>query len=317
MKVSACVPVYNTAPQYLGEIIESVCSQSYHDYEIVICDDCSTVDYDTIVRRYESHRGFRYVRNPTNLGMIANWNAAVRHGTGELVIVLGHDDKIKPGMFAAFVDAFRSAPEIVLVSCGAEFIGYDGQALKAKVNVNHRSNIFVQKRKYVLSGREVAYLCLRNGCALGEMSAQMVRREAFEKVGGYSAAFRHGPCVDLAMRVAELGSTVYLNESFFLRRLHGHNLTWRNFAAGHVSRDRALRFECHKGRYEFTKEELVRFRAYLVACAAYDILRVFKHRSLQVTFQAMNQIVRYWDFQPAAYSSLVTEIVTGRNRDRR
>lgn len=153
---------------------------------------------------------------------------------------------------------------------------------------------------------------------VGRVICSSLPAQSFRRSGWIlSDAFRHGADVDLTIRIAELGRTVYLNEPLLLRRLHDHNLTWHNLAAGHISRERVLRFERHKGRYAFTHQDLVRFRAYLVACAAYDVLRVFKHKSLEVTAYAIRQMARYWDFQPAVYLSLLTEIITGRNRDRR
>jgi GT2 family glycosyltransferase len=136
-------------------------------------------------------------------------------------------------------------------------------------------------------------------------------------VGGFNPAFRHGADVDFAVRVAQHGRTVYLNQPYLHRRLHKNNLTWLNLAAGHVSHDRALRFEHHKRSYAFTPEELAQFRAYLTACAAYDLARLPKHKSARVVGEAFRQIARYSGPYPSAYLSLLREVVTGRNRDRR
>lgn len=317
MKISACVPIYNTEPRYLKDLIDSVLSQSYGVYEVVLCDDGSAVDYAPVLRQWQDDRRIRYIRNASNLGMVGNWNTAVRHSTGELAVVLGHDDMIAPGMFAAYASAFARAPDIVLVSSGSHFIDDRGEPAGARMNVNHRSNIFVDQAEYVLGAREVTYLCLRNGSAIGELSVLMFRKEVFETVGGFDPAFRHGADVDLAVRVAQHGRTIYLNHPYLYRRLHKNNLTWLNLAAGHVSRDRALRFEHHKRSYAFDPEELARFRAYLTACATYDLARVAKHKSAGVVGEAFRQIARYSGFYPSAYMSLLREVVTGRNRDRR
>jgi glycosyltransferase involved in cell wall biosynthesis len=317
MKISACVPIYNTAPRYLADLIGSILSQSHADFEVVLCDDCSTVDYGPVLESHRADRRIRYLRNESNLGMVHNWNAAVRYSDGELVIVLGHDDMIAPQMFAAYAEAFSRAPDVVLVSSGVQFVDERGQPIDAIVNVNHRANIFIDQPEYLLNGREAAYLCLRNGGALGELSVQMFRRAVFEAVGAFDPAFRHGADVDLSIRVTQRGKCIYLNQPFLLRRLHKRNLTWHNLAVGNVSHDRALRFERHKHSYNFRASEVARFKAYLVACAAYDIIRTVKHRNPQVMGDALRQIIRYSGLKPTAYLSLLCEIVTGRNRDRR
>ncbi|MGH6643443.1 MAG: glycosyltransferase [Bradyrhizobium sp.] len=317
MKISACVPIYNTEPRYLRDLIDSVLSQSYGVYEVVLCDDCSAVDYTPVLQQWQDDRRIRYIRNASNLGMVGNWNTAVRHSTGELAVVLGHDDMIAPGMFAAYAAAFARAPDIVLVSSGSHFIDDRGEPAGVRMNVNHRSNIFVDQAEYALGAREVTYLCLRNGSAIGELSVLMFRKAIFETVGGFDPAFRHGADVDLAVRVAQHGRAIYVNHPYLYRRLHKNNLTWLNLAAGHVSRDRALRFEHHKRSYAFDPEELARFRAYLTACATYDLCRVTRHKSAGVVGEAFRQIARYSGFYPSAYMSLLREVVTGRNRDRR
>jgi glycosyltransferase involved in cell wall biosynthesis len=317
MTISACVPIYNTEPRYLEALMDSILSQSCGAHEVVLCDDCSTVDYAPVMRQWRGDSRIRYVRNPSNRGMVGNWNTAVRHSTGDLVVVLGHDDMIAPGMFAAYAAAFAKAPDIVLVSSGSQFIDDRGEPTGIRMNVNHRSNIFIDRSEYVLSGRDVAYLCLRNGSAIGELSVQMFRRSIFDRVGGFDPAFRHGADVDLAVRIAHHGRTIYLNQPYLRRRLHKNNLTWTNLSAGHVSRDRALRFEHHKRSYSFGPEELARFRAYLTACAIYDLARLPRHKSARVVGEAFRQIARYSGVHPSAYMSLTRELVTGRNRDRR
>lgn len=317
MKISACIPIYNTQPGYLIDLIESVLSQSYGVDEVVLCDDCSIVDYTSAIQQWRDDRRIRYIRNGSNLGMVGNWNAAVRHSTGDLVIVLGHDDVIEPGMFAAYTAGFSRAADVVLVSSGSQFINDRGGPTRVRTNVNHRSNIFVDRPEYVLGGKEVTYLCLRNGSAVGELSVLMFRRAVFEFVGGFNPAYRHGADVDLAIRVAQHGRTIYLNQPYLRRRVHKSNLTWHNLAAGHVSRDRALRFEHHKGSYLFNARELAQFRAYLAACAAYDLARVPRHKSVRVVGEAFRQIAEYSGLTPSAYFCLLREIITGQNRDRR
>src|SRR5262249_14777555 len=149
MKISACVPIYNTEPRYLKDLIGSILSQSYGVHEVVLCDDCSSVDYTSVLQLWRDDRRIRYLRNPSHLGMVGNWNMTVRHSTGELVVVLGHDDMVAAGMFEAYAAAFAKAPDIVLVSSGSLFIDDSGAPSGARMNVNHRSNIFIDQPEYL------------------------------------------------------------------------------------------------------------------------------------------------------------------------
>jgi glycosyltransferase involved in cell wall biosynthesis len=315
MKISVCIPVYDVSPRYLAALLDSIAVQDHDDYEIVIGDDRSSVAYDEVLRGFPRRHRVRYHRNATNLGMVANWNATVQRANGELAVVLGHDDVIAPGMFSAYASTFAESDEIVLVSSASTFIDGDGRPSDFRTNVNHRSNIFVHRPRYVLNGREVTRLCLRNGSALGELSVHMFRLAHFRAVGGYDGAFHHAADLDLAVRVAQRGLTIYLNQPYLLRRMHADNLTWRHLATGHVTADRARLFEKNRDKYPFSATELAQFKAYLVACACYDIVRLPRHKSVKAAARALTQIPRYASVHPSVYRSALTEILSRRNQD--
>lgn len=65
--VSVVMPSYNTA-KYIGEAIESVLSQTYPYWELIIVDDCSSDDTDRIVKDYLSDDRIRYLKNEKNSG---------------------------------------------------------------------------------------------------------------------------------------------------------------------------------------------------------------------------------------------------------
>ena len=57
--VTIIMPSYNTG-QYIKEAIESVLSQTYNDWELIIVDDCSTDDTEEIVKQYRYDKRIRY-----------------------------------------------------------------------------------------------------------------------------------------------------------------------------------------------------------------------------------------------------------------
>jgi len=300
----------------MGALLDSVSAQNYDDYEVIVCDDYSSIDYRDVIDRFRGRGELRYYRNPANLGMVPNWNESLRHASGDLAIVLGHDDVLLPGMFSAYVEAFRESDDVLLVSSGSRFIDADGRPSDFRTNVNHRAHIFVDRARYLLDGREVTRLCLRNGSALGELSVHMYRPADCRAVGGYDPCLRHAADLDLAVRIAQRGLTVYLNEPYLMRRMHTDNLTWRHLALGHVTADRERLFERNCGKYQFSSSEIRQFRAYLVACACYDILRLPKHRSMRAALGALRQIRRHASLWPSMYGSTLSELLLSRNLDR-
>lgn len=89
--VSIIMPSYNTA-KYIGESIESVQSQTYPYWELLIVDDCSTDNTDEIVEKYLYDKRIRYIKNEKNSGAAVSRNHALREAKGKWIAFLDSDD---------------------------------------------------------------------------------------------------------------------------------------------------------------------------------------------------------------------------------
>ena len=93
--VSIIMPSYNTAP-YISESIQSVLAQTYVDWELIIIDDCSTDDTDSVVSSYFSDRRIKYLKNDRNSGAAVSRNKALREAKGKWIAFLDSDDLWMP-----------------------------------------------------------------------------------------------------------------------------------------------------------------------------------------------------------------------------
>ena len=110
MKFSVLIPAYKK--QYLQECIESVLSQSFNDYEIVIVDDCSPEDIKSVVHLFNDSR-ISYYRNVKNFGavdVVSNWNQCLAYATGDYVICMGDDDKLLPNCLEEYARLIAKYP---------------------------------------------------------------------------------------------------------------------------------------------------------------------------------------------------------------
>jgi len=92
--VSVIMPSYNTA-QYIAASICSVQAQTYENWELIIVDDCSTDDTDTVVASFADPR-IRYYKNETNSGAAVSRNRALREAKGKWIAFLDSDDLWEP-----------------------------------------------------------------------------------------------------------------------------------------------------------------------------------------------------------------------------
>ena len=93
-KVSVCIPVYNGS-EYLAESIKSVLSQTYNNFHLFVCDNCSTDNTEEIVRSFHDPR-LTYVRNAENIGLVGNSNRCLELANGKYVNIWHHDDVMLP-----------------------------------------------------------------------------------------------------------------------------------------------------------------------------------------------------------------------------
>ena len=93
--ISVVVPTYHTAPQYLCEMIDSVLSQTYPRWELILADASEDDSVRKVVSSYTDER-IRYISLEENLGIAENTNQALRYATGEYIGLLDHDDLLTP-----------------------------------------------------------------------------------------------------------------------------------------------------------------------------------------------------------------------------
>lgn len=93
--VSIIMPSYNTA-EFIAESIQSVLSQSYQNWELLIVDDCSTDNTDEVVKPYLVDKRIKYLKNEKNSGAAVSRNRALREARGKWIAFLDSDDLWMP-----------------------------------------------------------------------------------------------------------------------------------------------------------------------------------------------------------------------------
>ncbi len=113
MKLSIIVPVYNVK-DYLPKCVDSILSQSFSDFELILVNDKSPDDSSDICRRYaSSDKRVVYVEREVNGGLSAARNSGLKVAKGDIVTFIDSDDYIAEGTFEAVMDAFTAGVDIV------------------------------------------------------------------------------------------------------------------------------------------------------------------------------------------------------------
>jgi len=123
------MPVYNVRPQWLHEAIDSVCGQTYANWELCIADDCST---DGQIRRLLMHYTKKDARIrvcflETNQGIAGASAAALKMARGEFIGLLDNDDILAANALAQVVRLINRQPDIDLIYSDEDKITEQGQ----------------------------------------------------------------------------------------------------------------------------------------------------------------------------------------------
>ena len=97
--------------------VETVRRQDYEDWEIIISDNCSEDDIAGYVRSLQEPR-VHYYRTDSFVPVTENWNNALKHCSGDYVIMLGDDDCLMRGYFSTMrklIDVYEG-PDFIYTS---------------------------------------------------------------------------------------------------------------------------------------------------------------------------------------------------------
>ena len=187
MKVSVIIPTYNRA-RLLTQAVDSVLNQTFKDYELIIVDNYSSDNTESVVKSYDDER-IRYFKNQ-NHGLIGvNRNYGIQKSQGEYISFLDDDDLWLPGKLEKQVELLDSNPELGLVYSDINIIGSNGNVLKDTYFHNvkpFRGNVFNE----LLVANFISNLTV------------MVRKEALNKVGMFDLKYIIAQDYDLWLRIA-------------------------------------------------------------------------------------------------------------------
>ncbi|MFO1468563.1 MAG: glycosyltransferase [Steroidobacteraceae bacterium] len=123
------MPVFN-GERFLAQAIQSILSQTYGNFELVICDNASSDGTEKICRGFASSDSrVRYLRNPENIGAYPNFNRTFELSSGKYFKWAAHDDVLDPDYLRACVEAMEARPEAMVCQTQLDFIDADGNKL--------------------------------------------------------------------------------------------------------------------------------------------------------------------------------------------
>ena len=161
MKISIIIPVYNTE-QYLHACLDSILSQSFADYEVLLIDDGSSDGSGRVCDAYARKDSRIRVFHKENGGVSSARNLGLDNAIGEWIYFVDSDDEILPDGLQTMVDCISDNVDIVL----AGYKRYD-EAGNILYEINDRVVTLMDKRESLSTlyeGHGKYYDYLTYGC---------------------------------------------------------------------------------------------------------------------------------------------------------
>ena len=127
IKYSFVLPAYKA--KYFKEAIDSILNQTYVEFELVIVNDASPEDLDSIVHSYDDKR-IRYYKNEQNVGgkdLVAQWNHSITYAKGEYLILASDDDVYSPQYLEKMDALIDKYPDVNVFRPRVKRINYKGK----------------------------------------------------------------------------------------------------------------------------------------------------------------------------------------------
>lgn len=242
MKISVVMSVYN-AEKYLAEAVDSILSQTYSDFELILINDKSTDDSGRILKGYaQKDPRVIILENEQNIGLTKSLNKGLAIAKGEYIARMDADDIATAERFekqAAFLDAH---PDYSFVSCIGRYIDENGNP--------------EQLRPFPETNEEIYAMMPKVDAVMHP--GVMFRREDIAKIGNYCEDFRVVQDYDLWFRGMAAGYKFYnIQEPLLLFRRNESYNTRKSKAY------RMVDFQVRKKGYKINKVPLHK-RVYLI-----------------------------------------------------
>lgn len=226
-RVTVLMPTYN-AERYLRDAIDSILSQTWTDFELLVIDDGSTDQSPKLVRSYGDPR-VRLTRNERNLGIIKSLNRGISLARGEFVARMDGDDVSLPERLERQVRYLEANPQIDILGTELEMMDEEGRTWDPPQFFRVPSNPVAVTWSLFFS------------CRMHHPTI-MARRAVLEALNGYDDAYPHAE--DYALYLKALGrfQLSNLSEVFLRLRRHPNSVTRRHQKVQFESGSRAVQW---------------------------------------------------------------------------
>lgn len=228
IKFSVIIPNYNHAA-FLKERIESVLSQSYQDYELIILDDCSTDNSRDIIEEYRHHPKVSHiVYAEKNSGSpFKQWEKGLSLAKGDWIWIAESDDVASSSFLKIGYEAVIANPSLSIFYSDCKIEVPAGSQKKYERYSEIKNMSFQTKRwndNYIADGRKEVEDFLGHQCTINNASGCLMRKDLLKACISKVSLFRYHGDWFCYISLALQGNIYYSSQPLNTYRSYSSNL---------------------------------------------------------------------------------------------
>jgi glycosyltransferase involved in cell wall biosynthesis len=208
--VSVVIATYNRA-NFLSATIDSILSQKFQNFELIVVDDGSTDNTRQALEPYWSRIRYFYQKN---LGPSAARNMGVRHANASWVAIQDSDDLCAFNHLEALYGFVKNHPKNGMVFANGKYLG----------GPEHDRETIIPAKKSRRLARVGVQLADLFENSIVRLQAALISKEAYDSLGGHDESLWICMDLDLAFRLFMNFPVTYLEDVVFYYRKHDGNI---------------------------------------------------------------------------------------------
>jgi glycosyltransferase involved in cell wall biosynthesis len=214
MTISVVLPVYNGL-KYLKQSIDSVLKQSLKDFELLICDDCSTDETYSFIQGYKDPRILLF-RNDKNLGLFATLNFLCIKAQGTIIKLWSQDDIMNLQCLEEVQRFHVENPQIGFSYSDREIIDDNN-----KLVINNR----IDNTPAIISPELHDRIAFFTGSIAGNISNVAIDKNKLEKVGWFNEKMKISADFEMWVKLSQTDPVGRIAKPLIKLRNHSGQLS--------------------------------------------------------------------------------------------
>lgn len=211
--VSVIMPIFN-GEKFLDRSIQSVLTQTYKFWELILIDDKSDDNSVFLIKKYISDDRIKLVQNSRNQGISYTRNKGIKHSNGEYIALLDQDDEWLPEKLEMQVPILKkSGNEYALIYSKAKILR-NGEMIYGSRDISPKDSILENQKKLFFSN------------FISSLTVVM-RKNCILEIGLFDENIKWGgDDYELWLRISEKYKFTYVDKFLAIRHDHGSNFSF-------------------------------------------------------------------------------------------